>query len=86
MLRHGYQWFHIKKRKLKYERKQDSKDLNPRSLTNTPQTLISSKISTFSIAHKTLKCTNAPKIVNSAKAPKIPKTPEMTMNTMYDAI
>ena len=55
--------------------------MNPRSLTNTPQTLITSnapKISTFSIAHKTLKCTNAPKIVKSDKAPKIPKTPEMT--------
>ena len=72
--------------------KKDSKDLNPRSLTNAPQTLNSInalKILTSSIAPKTLKCTNAPKIVNSAKAhkiPKIPKTPEKTMNTMYDAI
>ena len=60
--------------------------MNPRSLTNTPQTLNSSnahKILTSSITPKTLKFTNAPKIVDSAKAPK---TPEMTMNTIYDAI
>ena len=44
-------------------KKQDSKDLNPRSLTNTPQTLNSSNalILTSSIAPKSLKCTNAPK-------------------------
>ena len=52
--------------------------MNPRSLTNTPQSLNSS------ITPKTSNCTNAPKILNSAKAPKLYKTPEMTMNTMYE--
>ena len=41
--------------------KQDSKDLNPRSLTNTPQILTSSN------ALKVLKCTNAPENISSAK-------------------
>ena len=67
--------------------KQDSKDLNPRLLTNTPQTLNSTNvlaILTSSNAPKTLKCTNAPKIVILLfNAPKIP---EMTMNTVYDGI
>ena len=66
--------------------KQDSKDLNPRWLANTPQSLNSTNaltISTSSNAPETLKCTNAPKNENSANALKIP---EMILNTMYDAI
>ena len=57
--------------------KQDSKDLNPRSLTNTPQTLNSIN------APKNVNSANALKTLNSANAPKIP---EMNLNTMYDAI
>ena len=59
------------------ERKQDSKDLNPRSLTNTPQTLNSIN------APKNVNSANALKTLNSAIALKIPET---TLNTMYDAI
>ena len=71
--------------------KQDSKDLNPRSLANTLQSLNSTKaltILTSSNAPETLKCTNAPKNVNSANALKTlnsanaPKTPEMILNNM----
>ena len=57
--------------------KQDSKDLNPRSLTNTPQTLNSIN------DHKNICSANALKTLNSANAPKIP---EMNLNTMYEAI
>ena len=51
--------------------KQDSKDLNPRSLTNTPQTL---------------NYINAPKNVNSANAPKIPEMTLNTMMMRFDTI
>ena len=51
--------------------KQDSKDLNPRSLTNTPQTL---------------NYINVPKNVNSANAPKIPEMTLNTMMMRFDTI
>ena len=80
-----------------FQFKQDSKDLNPRSLANTPQSLNSTNaltISTSSNAPETLKCTNAPKNINSANALKTlnsanaPKTPEMILNNMmrFDTI
>ena len=77
--------------------KQDSKDLNPRLLANTPQSLNSTNaltILTSSNAPETLECTNAPKNVNSANALKTlnsanaPKTLEMILNNMiqFDTI
>ena len=51
--------------------KQDSKDLNPRSLTNTLQILNS---------------INAPNNVNSANAPKIPEMTLNTVMMRFDKI
>jgi hypothetical protein len=51
--------------------------LNPRSLTNAPQTLNSIN------APKNVNSADALKTLNSANAPKIH---EMTLHTMYDTI